>query len=380
MCVVEVFEGHEEAPTEGVVGLRARRRGGDLAIRWIGSAEIRLRTFAVSSRQNTHWVKGYGLSCGGTKRREADIGSGGHAVGMVDAGLIEKPEETEAKVRLQNGWGMGPGDGPQAEREVDPVGYRYRARSFQLWASINCRRRALTVVSILALCTGLAAQNASQPSQLPKTAPASQAILNSYESQNVTSVEIAGSPNLDTSKLLPLLQQHAGEPFSRQKVDESIAALKSAGKFSEVQLQVDPEANGVRVLMIVEPAVWFGIFEFPGAERFPYSKLVQIANYPPQSPFNTGDVQRDSDALLRFFQQEGYFEAEVRPEVDLDTTHNLANVRFMVSLNRRAKFGTVSLPIPHRKRRSNMSKSLQGVRARARGAAIRPGKTYRRGH
>ena len=141
----------------------------------------------------------------------------------------------------------------------------------------------------------------------------------------------------------PSCQQHAGEPFSRDKIDQSIAALKSAGNFSEVQLQVEPEANGVRVLLIVEPAVWFGIFEFPGAERFNYSRLVQVANYPPQAPFNAGDVQKDTDALLRFFQQEGYFEAEVRPQVNLDTAHNLANVRFMVSLNRRAKFGTVAI-------------------------------------
>ena len=140
-----------------------------------------------------------------------------------------------------------------------------------------------------------------QPSQLPKTAPASQVILSSYEGQNVTAVEIAGRPNLDTSKLLPLLQQHAGEPFSKEKIDQSIATLKSAGKFEEVQLQIEPEANGVRVLLIVEPAVWFGIFEFPGAERFNYSRLVQIANYPPQAPFNAGDVQKDTDALLEFF-------------------------------------------------------------------------------
>jgi hypothetical protein len=60
-----------------------------------------------------------------------------------------------------------------------------------------------------------------------------------------------------------------------------------------VQLQVDPEANGVRVLMIVEPAVWFGIFEFPGAERFPYSKLVQIANY--RGHFNKGKLMYAND-------------------------------------------------------------------------------------
>jgi outer membrane protein insertion porin family len=239
-------------------------------------------------------------------------------------------------------------------------------------------RTSLWLASLLALCAGLAAQETQQPSQLPKTAPASQVILSSYEGQNVTAVEIAGRPDLDTSKLLPLMQQHAGEPFSKEKTDQSIATLKSAGKFEEVQLQIEPEANGVRVLLIAEPAVWFGIFEFPGAERFNYSRLVQIANYPPQAPFNAGDVQKDSDALLEFFQQQGYFEAEVRPQVNLDTAHNLANVRFMVSLNRRAKFGTVAIADTTPEEAASMSKSLQSMKARLRGAAIRPGKNYRR--
>ncbi|HET6219957.1 MAG TPA: POTRA domain-containing protein [Acidobacteriaceae bacterium] len=239
-------------------------------------------------------------------------------------------------------------------------------------------RISLWLASLLALCTGLAAQDTQQPAQLPKTAPASQVILSSYEGQNVTAVEIAGRPDLDTSKLLPLMQQHAGEPFSKQKTDQSIATLKSVGKFKEVQLQIEPEANGVRVLLIVEPAVWFGVFEFPGAERFNYSRLVQVANYPPQAPFNAGDVQKDSDALLKFFEQQGYFEAEVRPQVNLDTAHNLANVRFMVSLNRRAKFGTVAIADTTPKEAASMSKSLQGLNARVRGAAIRPGKNYRR--
>lgn len=233
-------------------------------------------------------------------------------------------------------------------------------------------------MGILVFCTGVQAQSTTQPSQLPKTAPATASILSSYEGQNVTAIEIAGRPDLDTSKLTPLLQQRVGEPFSKEKVDASIAALKSAGKFSEVQLQIEPEANGVRVLLIVEPAVWFGIFEFPGAERFAYSKLVQIANYPPQAPFNTGDVQRDSDALLRFFQQEGYFEAEVRPQVNLDTSYNLANVRFMVNLNRRAKFGGITIANTTPEQAAKMSKRLQGFKARVRGAAIRPGKNYRR--
>ena len=99
--------------------------------------------------------------------------------------------------------------------------------------------------------------------QNPKTAPATAQILSSFEGQNVTAIEIAGRPEFDTSKFAPLFVQHAGEPFSKAKVDQTVAALKTTGKFDEVQLQVDPEADGVRVLMILEPAVWFGIFEFP---------------------------------------------------------------------------------------------------------------------
>jgi outer membrane protein insertion porin family len=246
---------------------------------------------------------------------------------------------------------------------------------------LNRLCKALALAGLLAVCAGLQAQSTTQPSQepkqQPKTAPATASILSSYEGQNVTAIEIAGRPGLDTSKLTPLFQQHPGEPFAKEKVDASVAALKSTGEFSEVQLQVEPEANGVRVLLILEPAIWFGIFEFPGAERFPYSKLVQIANYPPQAPYNASDVQRDSDALLRFFQQEGYFEAEVRPQVNLDVAHNVANVRFMVSLNRKAKFGAIAIADTTPEQAATMAKSLQGIKARVRGAAIRPGKNYR---
>jgi outer membrane protein insertion porin family len=243
-------------------------------------------------------------------------------------------------------------------------------------------RKWLCALGILAFSGGLTAQNTglpapSQPSEVPKTAPSMQAILSSYEGQNVTAVEIGGRPDLDTDHLLPLLQQKAGEPFSKEKIDQSIATLKSTGKFQEVQLQVNPEANGVGVLLIIEPAMWFGIFEFPGAEQFSYSKLVQIANYPPQSPYNAGDIKRDSDALLRYFQQEGYFEAEVRPQLKVDTPHNVADVNFNVSLGRKAKFGTVAIANTPPDQAAKMAKSLQGVKARFRGAAIRPGKKYR---
>ena len=258
---------------------------------------------------------------------------------------------------------------------------RAKPRSSNGFAGVRCVFcwSMLAAAGLLFCSLAYAQKPTEQPSQQPKTAPNTLEVLNSYEGQNVTAIEIAGRPELDSTKLIPLLEQHTGEGFSREKVEKSIDALKKAGNYEQVQLQIDPEANGVRLLLVVEPAVWFGMFEFPGAERFNYSKLVQVANYPPTAPYNAGEVQRDSDALLRYFQQEGYFEAEVVPKLDIDNVNKLVNVRFQVTLNRRAKFGAVDITNTTPEQAAAMEKSLRGIRARLRGAAIRPGKNYRRG-
>ena len=170
--------------------------------------------------------------------------------------------------------------------------------------------------------------------------------------------------------------QQAGQPYQQDKVDQTIAAIKSVGKFKEVQLQVEPEAKGVRILLIPEPAVYFGIFQFPGAEQFPYSRLIQIANFPPEAPYNPGDIESDRQALLTFFRQEGFFLAEVTPETQVEAQHLIANITFHVKLNKRARFGSVVIANATPDQAARLTHSLKTLIARVRGSAIRPGKTY----
>ena len=148
------------------------------------------------------------------------------------------------------------------------------------------------------------------------TPPATAQMLAAYVGQKVSSVELAGRPELDDRDLLPLLVQHAGEPFDSDKVQRTLAALKATGKFQDVQLSVIPDIEGVRVMLILQPALYFGIYEFPGSKGFAYSRLLQVANYPPDGPYNQRDVTQASDALTKFFQQNGYFLAKVTPGIE----------------------------------------------------------------
>jgi outer membrane protein insertion porin family len=239
--------------------------------------------------------------------------------------------------------------------------------------------RAMFFIGVFhASCTYLAGQGqaANSTSQAPMPEPMPGQMLSSYEGQNVTSIDIAGRPQLTSSQFESLFAQKAGQPFSSEKVGRTAAAVKAAGKFDNVRVQVDAEANGVRVLLILEPAVYFGMFQFPGAERFPYSQLVQAANYPIQAPYSAAEVEQDRQKLETFLRGEGYFESTADPEVKVDTEHGIANVVFHVVLNRRARFGSIDIADVTPSEASDLTRHVQTLLARLRGSAIRTGRTY----
>src|SRR5207302_4504235 len=68
----------------------------------------------------------------------------------------------------------------------------------------------------------------------------------SYEGQKVTSVDVAGRPDLNVRQLRQLITQPVNAPYSQQKIDESTAALKKAGQFQDVQLEVHPSTTGLQ--------------------------------------------------------------------------------------------------------------------------------------
>src|SRR5262249_12737668 len=157
--------------------------------------------------------------------------------------------------------------------------------------------------------------------------------------EKVSAVELAGQPDLNPNDWADVIALRSGDTLSTAKIDQTIAALRKSGKFKDVELDIRPERDGGRLSFILEPAIYFGVYQFPGAERFSYSRLILAANYAPQEPFSSLDIQNAKESLLTFLRRNGYFLAEVSPEVQVDRTNGLANVDFRVTLNRLADFG-----------------------------------------
>jgi outer membrane protein assembly factor BamA len=220
-----------------------------------------------------------------------------------------------------------------------------------------------------------ATSQATSPA-VPRTKSDAEQMLAAYAGQKVAAVELAGRPDLDDRWLLPLIEQHAGEPFDRDKVQRTVAAIKATGKFKDVQLNVIPDVDGVRILLVLQPGLYFALYEFPGAKGFPYSRLLQVANYPPDGPYTSHDVKTATESLVKFFQQNGYFLAKVTPHIEPDAARGIVNVTFETVLGKHARFGAVNLESATPEQTALLQAKLKSKMARLRSSAIREGKTY----
>jgi len=199
----------------------------------------------------------------------------------------------------------------------------------------------------------------------------------SYDGQPVGAVDLLTNPKIDVEALRPLVSQRKGEPYSNEKIKASVAALERTGRFSKVEVDVKPEAAGLQVRFILEPALYYGIIDFPGAiKRFSYARLLQVVNLPDQDPFETKQVEEGKAALLKFLRTNGYFQAQVRTSTQLDEPHGLANVSYEVQLGKHAKIGRVGVRGPMPQEAQRLLSATRSLRANVSGASLKPGKPY----
>jgi outer membrane protein assembly factor BamA len=198
-----------------------------------------------------------------------------------------------------------------------------------------------------------------------------------YEGQRVASVEIVANPKISVEALEPLVQQRAGEPYVNSKVDGTISALLATRRFNKVEASVRPHPGGLQVIFTAEPALYLGIFEFPGAtKRFSYSRLLQVVDIPNRTQFEQNLVSKAEDNLHQFFVSEGFFQAQVRAQVQADESHMLANVVFAVDLGKRAKLGNLDIRGPEPGVAESLRRSTRSLWTTATGTALKPGKPY----
>jgi outer membrane protein insertion porin family len=198
-----------------------------------------------------------------------------------------------------------------------------------------------------------------------------------YEGQTVTAIDLVANPHRDTEPLRSVITQKIGQPYSHDKIAESVLALEKAGKFPKVTAQVIPDPSGLRVSFILEPAYRLGIVDFSVfSRRFAYTRLQQVANLSDEEPYNPARLPTAETALLDFLHYNGYFQAEVHATPAIDDPNQLVNVTFVGRLGKQARIGNVNIEGPPSQDSARLLHTVRTIRARLTGALLKSGKSY----
>lgn len=198
-----------------------------------------------------------------------------------------------------------------------------------------------------------------------------------FEGQKVSSVEIATRPQINTVRFEALIKQKAGSPFSMEAIQQSVDALRQTKAFSQIQLSITPEQQGLKVLFILQPAYYVGVVSFPGAEhKFAYTQLLQAVNISQQTPFTKELPDEAEKALLTFLHKNGYFEATVRADTEADDAHLIVNLIFHVDLNRLSRIGELNFEGVPESQVNALRAALDSWWAKVRRKSLRTGQRY----
>ena len=199
----------------------------------------------------------------------------------------------------------------------------------------------------------------------------------SYEGQKVAAVDLVANPKISVESLWALVQLKSGDSYSNAKVESTISALRGTGRFTKVEVGVKPDVAGLHVTFTLEPALYFGIFDFPGAiKHYSYTRLLQVVDIPNQTAYKQDLVTKAANNLSQFFISTGYFLAQVQAETQFDESHMLANVVFQINLGRRAKIGNVEIRGPDPAEASRLLHSTRSMRAMATRSSLKRNKPY----
>jgi len=160
----------------------------------------------------------------------------------------------------------------------------------------------LTLVVVFAASLLLAATARAQPAQPPPIV--------------IKDIHVEGSRRVHDAVILGRVKSTVGSTFNPSLLSEDIRAIFGLGFFDDVQLRVEDFEGGVKVVFVVTERPFVRDVDFVGHKKADRETLQEKIDIKLGSVYNPVDVQRAVEKLRDYYEDEGYFEVQITPNVE----------------------------------------------------------------
>jgi outer membrane protein insertion porin family len=132
----------------------------------------------------------------------------------------------------------------------------------------------------------------------------------------IKELTVEGNRRVQEAVILGRVQSKLGGPFNPALLSEDLRAIFGLGFFDDVRMRVEDFEGGVRVVFVVSERPFVRDIDFSGNKKQSTTTLQEKIDLKLGSVYNPVEVQRAREKLKEFYEEEGYFEAQITPEVE----------------------------------------------------------------
>jgi len=131
----------------------------------------------------------------------------------------------------------------------------------------------------------------------------------------VKDLTVQGNRRVQEAVILGRASAKVGSPFVPARLADDIRAIFALGFFDDVQAKIEDFEGGVKLTFVVTERPFVRDINFAGNKRLDAAELQEKMDFKLGAVYNPVEVTRAAEKLKEFYEEQGYFEAGITPDV-----------------------------------------------------------------
>ncbi|MFW5818593.1 MAG: outer membrane protein assembly factor BamA [Desulfovermiculus sp.] len=129
--------------------------------------------------------------------------------------------------------------------------------------------------------------------------------------QAIAEIDVQGNQILGDDVVLTRLQIREGDEYSVKSLNEEIKRLYETGYFDDVQVHVEEDTQGMRVVFEVQERPRLAGIEVKGNAAIDDDDILEAMSTTPDSVLNPKLLGQDLDTIRELYRKKGYYKAQI---------------------------------------------------------------------
>jgi outer membrane protein insertion porin family len=156
----------------------------------------------------------------------------------------------------------------------------------------------------------------------------------------VKEIAVQGNRRVQETVILNQVKTTVGSEFLPARLGDDLRAIFALGFFDDVQMRVEDFEGGLKVTFVVVERPFVRDIAFAGNRKIETATLQEKIDLRLGSVYNPVEVQKARERLKEHYEEEGYFEVAITPEIEAFADGDI-KVTFGIAEGRRITIDTI---------------------------------------